>query len=292
MLPDLTPQETWSFSTQGETNDSQGVWFGRPTTSAKFERREVYEVCGELAKRLGVYDEYSDGGKTREDWCKSLYEAWAADNPDAPQTWEEGLEMGIYKKDLEASDGGTDPFIEDPEANPLSTATGKIQVYSPELAEFAQTWELEEGDEICPIPAFAPGVYNTLDDTTDEYPLIFVGYHTKAHTHSTYANNEIIQTAHRHNAWINPIDAEPRGIANGDTVRVKSPNGEIQIEARVTNRIIPGCVAIPQGMWHSADMQGDRVDFGGCTNTLSTRRCTPVAKGVGCHSAIIEVTKA
>lgn len=292
VLPDLTPQETWSFSTQGETNDSQGVWFGRPTTSAKFERREVYEVCGELAKRLGVYDEYSDGGKTREDWCKSLYEAWAADNPDAPQTWEEGLEMGIYKKDLEASDGGTDPFIEDPEANPLGTATGKIQVYSPELAEFAQTWELEEGDEICPIPAYAPGVYNTPDDTTDEYPLIFVGYHTKAHTHSTYANNEVIQTAHRHNAWINPIDAEPRGIANGDTVRVKSPNGEIQIEARVTNRIIPGCVAIPQGMWHSADMQGDRVDFGGCTNTLSTRRCTPVAKGVGCHSAIIEVTKA
>ena len=290
VLPDLTPQETWTLSSQGENNDSKGIWFGRPTSEPKFERREVYEVCGELAKRLGVYDEYSDGGKTREDWCKALYEQMAAENPQLPQTWEEGLEMGIYKEDI-VTPNETMPFIEDPEANPLGTATGKIQVYSPELAEFAATWELEDGEEICPIPAYTPGVYNAGDET-DEFPLLFVGYHTKAHTHSSYANNEVIQTAHRHNAWINPIDAEPRGIANGDTVRVTSPNGEIQIEARVTDRIIPGCVAIPQGMWHKADMQGDRVDFGGCTNTLSSRRATPVAKGVGCHSAIVEVVKA
>ena len=119
-----------------------------------------------------------------------------------------------------------------------------------------------------------------------------VGYHTKAHTHSSYANNQIIQDAHHHNAWINPIDAQERGIENGDTVRVKSAHGEIQIEARVTNRIIPGCVAIPQGMWHNADMQGDRVDFGGCINTLTSRRATPVGKAVGAHSAVVEVTKA
>lgn len=41
ILPDLTPQETWTLSTQGENNDTQGIWFGQPTTSAKFERREL-----------------------------------------------------------------------------------------------------------------------------------------------------------------------------------------------------------------------------------------------------------
>ena len=48
ILPDLTPQETWTLSTQGENNDTKGIWFGQPTTEPKFERREVYEVCADL----------------------------------------------------------------------------------------------------------------------------------------------------------------------------------------------------------------------------------------------------
>ena len=289
VLPDLTPQETWTLSTQGENNDTQGIWFGQPTASAKFERREVYEVCADLADRLGVKDAYTDGGKTREDWCRELYEEFRAENPDAP-TWEEGLAAGIYKKDIEV-DNATDPFIEDPAANPLETATGKIQIYSPELAEYAATWELQEGDVICPIPIYVPG-FDGPDSNTEEYPLQFTGYHTKAHTHSSYANNQIIQDAHRHNVWINPLDAAERNIETGDMVRVFNDHGEILIEAKVTDRIMPGVGAIPQGMWHDADMDGDRVDKGGCINTLTSRHCTPVAKATGQHTIIGQIAKA
>lgn len=289
ILPDLTPQETWTLSTQGENNDTQGIWFGQPTASAKFERREVYEVCADLADRLGVKDAYTDGGKTREDWCRELYEEFRAENPDAP-TWEEGLAAGIYKKDIEV-DNATDPFIEDPAANPLETATGKIQIYSPELAEYAATWELQEGDVICPIPIYVPG-FDGPDSNTEEHPLQFTGYHTKAHTHSSYANNQIIQDAHRHNVWINPLDAAERNIETGDMVRVFNDHGEILIEAKVTDRIMPGVGAIPQGMWHDADMDGDRVDKGGCINTLTSRHCTPVAKATGQHTIIGQIAKA
>ena len=289
ILPDLTPQETWTLSTQGENNDTKGIWFGQPTASAKFERREVYEVCADLADRLGVKDAYTDGGKTREDWCRELYEEFRAENPDAP-TWEEGLAAGIYKKDIEV-DNATDPFIEDPAANPLETATGKIQIYSPELAELAATWQIAEGDVISPIPQYVPG-FNGPDANTEEYPLQITGYHTKAHTHSSYANNQIIQDAHRHNVWINPLDAAERNIETGDMVRVFNDHGEILIEAKVTDRIMPGVGAIPQGMWHDADMDGDRVDKGGCINTLTSRHCTPVAKATGQHSIIGQIAKA
>ena len=79
----------------------------------------------------------------------------------------------------------------------------------------------------------------------------------------------------------------------GDKVRVKSPAGEIEIEALVTNRIIPGTIAIPQGAWHDADMNGDKVDKGGCVNTLTTYHPSPYAKGNGpAHSMIAQVTKA
>ncbi len=291
VLPDLTPQETWMLTGAGENSNYHGIWVGKPSTSAKFERREVYEVCADLAKRLGVYDEYTDGGKTREDWCKALYEETVADIDETLPSWDEMLEQGIYKGALIEPSTENDPFIDDPEANPLETATGKIQVYSPELAEMAQTWELPEGDRIYPIPAYFAG-YEGPDANTDEYPFQMVGYHTKAHTHSTYANNEIIQAAHPHVVWINPLDADGLGISSGDQCRVTSPHGTILIEARVTPRIIPGCLAIPQGSWHSADMQGDRVDHGGCINTLSSRHCTPIAKQTGQNTAICRIEKA
>ena len=96
----------------------------------------------------------------------------------------------------------------------------------------------------------------------------------------------------RHNVWINPLDAAERNIETGDMVRVFNDHGEILIEAKVTDRIMPGVGAIPQGMWHDADMDGDRVDKGGCINTLTSRHCTPVAKATGQHTIIGQIAKA
>ena len=49
-------------------------------------------------------------------------------------------------------------------------------------------------------------------------------------------------------------DRAERNIETGDMVRVFNDHGEILIEAKVTDRIMPGVGAIPQGMWHDADM--------------------------------------
>ena len=93
-------------------------------------------------------------------------------------------------------------------------------------------------------------------------------------------------------AWINPVDAEPRGIEQGDTVRVKNEFGEIELLAKVTPRVVPGTVAVSQGAWHDADMAGDRVDKGGSINTLTTQRPSPLSKGNPQHTNICEVVKA
>ena len=68
--------------------------------------------------------------------------------------------------------------------------------------------------------------------------------------------------------------------------------GEIRIEAKVTPRVIPGTVAIPQGMWHDADMNGDRIDHGGNINTLTIYRPSPLAKANPQHSNIGQIAKA
>ena len=286
ILPDLTPQETYSLSAAGEMNDSLGIWFGQPIREPLYERREVYEVCGELAKRLGVYDEYSEGGMTREDWCRKLYDE-LREEVDGLPTYDEGVAMGMYKRDVEI-DSSTELFIQDPEKNPLETATGKIQVYSPELAKLADEWELPEGDAIVPIPAYVPG-FEGAGSQTEQRPLQLFSFHYRAHTHSTYANNEVVQKSAAHQLWINPADAEPRGIADGDTVSVTTDRGEVHILAKVTNRIVPGAVALPEGGWYDPDSNG--IDKGGCINTLVSRHTNPISKGTGQQSSICEVKK-
>ena len=287
ILPDLTPQETYSLSAAGEMNDSLGIWFGQPIREPMYERREVYEVCGELAKRLGVYEEYSEGGLTREDWCRKLYNE-LREQVDGLPTYDEGVKMGMYKRDVEI-DTSIDPYIEDPAANPLATATGKIQVYAPELAELAKTWKLPEGEAIYPIPVYFPG-FEGPGTQTEERPLQLTSFHYRAHTHSTYTNNEVIQKASAHQLWINPADAEPRGIADNDYVNVTTDRGVVHILAKVTNRIIPGTVALPEGGWYDPDDQG--VDHGGCINTLTSRHVNPISKATGQQSGICQVEKA
>ncbi len=290
LLPDLTSQEQLSVVGAPYNDNVKAVIVGSPVYEPKFERRGVYEVCCELAKRLGVYDEFSDGGKTREDWSKQLYETFRAANPQIPE-WDQMLKQGVYKESKVGPLIAHQKFIEDPEANPLKTPTGKIEIFSEQLQVIKDTWEWEEGSTIEPIPCFIAG-FESYEELSDEYPLLIQGFHHKAHTHSSYANNAIVQEAAPHFAWISPVDAKSRGIADGDTIKVWTARGKIRILAKVTPRAMPGHVFIPQGTWHDANMDGDRIDRGGCINTLTIARPTPLAKCNPQHSNVGQMAKA
>ncbi|MFR7403639.1 MAG: molybdopterin-dependent oxidoreductase [Coriobacteriaceae bacterium] len=255
ILPDLTPQETWTLSTQGENNDTQGIWFGQPTASAKFERREVYEVCADLADRLGVKDAYTDGGRPRglvpravrgvprrESRRSHLGRAWQLAFTRRTSRWTT-----------------PDPFIEDPAANPLETATGKIQIYSPSWPSTPLRGSCRRATSSAPSRFTCPARRPRLN--TEEYPLQFTGYHTKAHTHSSYANNQIIRmpiaTTSGSIRWMRPSAYETGGMV------ACSDHGEILIEAKVTDRIMPGVVPFRRACGTMPTWTATRVDKGG-----------------------------
>lgn len=289
LLPDAMRSEQLNMQTQGYSEWYTGVTVGGPAQEAPGECRSSYDVCAEIADKFGKKDEFTEG-KTHDEWVQSLYEAGREAHPEMP-TWDEIREQGVYKVKLEPVVGLKD-FRDDPEGHPLATPSGKIEIYSETLAGLNDMWELDEDEHINPIPVFTPG-FQGYGTTTDEYPLYCTGFHHKSRTHSSYGFIPELEQVARQQLWINPVDATPRGIANGDMLAVKSPAGEIRIEAKVTPRIIPGTVGIPQGAWHKADMSGDKVDEGGCVNTLTTYKPTPLAKGNGpAHSMIVQVAKA
>ncbi len=96
---------------------------------------------------------------------------------------------------------------------------------------------------------FTPG-FQGYGSTTDGIRCIALASITRAAC-TAPTDSFLSLSKLRQQLWINPADAAPRGIANGDMLAVKSPAGRDScIEAKVTPRIIPGTVGIPQGAWH------------------------------------------
>ena len=87
------------------------------------------------------------------------------------------------------------------------------------------------------------------------------------------------------------MNFEYEGEKYGDMVRVFNHRGEVRLPAKVTPRILPGVSAMGQGAWHEANMSGDKIDHGGCVNTLTTLRPSPLAKGNPQHTNLVEIEK-
>ncbi len=292
LLPDLMTVEQEDIIPNDYAGNMGYLIFLQPVTSEKFERKPIYWILSEVAKRLGpdVYQKFTEG-RTQEQWLQHLYAKMLAKDPALP-SYDELKKMGIYKrKDPNGHFVAYKAFRDDPEANPLKTPSGKIEIYSSKLAEIARTWELEKDEVISPLPVYASTFEGWDSPERSTFPLQLFGFHYKSRTHSTYGNIDVLKAACRQEVWINPIDAQKRGIANGDMVRVFNHRGEVRLPAKVTPRILPGVSAMGQGAWHEANMSGDKIDHGGCVNTLTTLRPSPLAKGNPQHTNLVEIEK-
>ena len=174
-------------------------------------------------------------------------------------------------------------FRKDPENHPLKTPSGKIELFSQRL------YEKNNPKEIPAVPKYIQEWESPFGPEAEKYPLQALGHHYMSRVHSTHDNNEWTQEAFPQRVFINPIDAESRGIKNGDKVKVYNDRGAVVHACRITKKILPGVVNIPQGAWWKSDEEGN--DIGGNVNTLTSERWTPIAFGNAQHTIMVEVKK-
>ena len=60
----------------------------------------------------------------------------------------------------------------------------------------------------------------------------------------------LIKGEERCKVWIHPEDAQKMGIKENQFIKIKSTNGEIEIAAHITDKIMPGVISIPHGYGH------------------------------------------
>ena len=356
VLPDLFRME------QESAMDADG-WGRRIAAStgelgARFERRGAWKVCVELAKQWGIEDAFTEG-RTEGEWIRRLYEGDRERSTGLP-TFDRLLEEGLaWRADC------TEPFValadwrSDPDAHPLDTPSGKIELFSEQLAAAAEALRgtPDEG-AITPIPTYVPewgpaefaaekaaadgaqepDVELCADDQGSgsgaflpagrqecesgaglptsgckseasaepacDQPLRVFGFHSVARIHSSWGNVPAVSRRVPQVISINPADADARGIATGDLVEASNRFGTLRLPAHVTEDVIAGTIVMPQGAWWQAESRGTQnapgatsartaypVDIGGCVNTLTTSRPSPLAFGNPQHTCWCRLRK-
>jgi len=267
------------------------------------ESMSDYEAVGEVAKKLGIYDEYT-GGKTVDDWIKFGYDTCGAASM---ISWEELNEKGYFVVPL-ADGWKNDPpglinFANDPETDPLATPTGLIEFESMGLLD-----NFPEDEERPPVPHWVtggPGMYHDesmYGERCKKYSLLCISNHPRWRMHAELDDAAWLREIPTckikgpdgylyEPAWIHPSEAEKRDIKNGDIVSVYNERGVVLCGAYVTERIRSGTCYVDHGS--RGDPLTTRIDRGGNinaitpTHTLSTNTQGQVGSGF-----LVEVEKA
>jgi anaerobic selenocysteine-containing dehydrogenase len=138
---------------------------------------------------------------------------------------------------------------------------------------------------LCPadLDAAAPaGLYAYGEGPADpRWPLVLVSPATGKTISSTLG-----QLVRRPAAIvIHPADAEPRGVAPGDRVRVRSEFGDVRCVAAVSDEVRPGVVMLPKGLWSR------HTDDGATANALCPDGLSDLGGGATFNDARVEVER-
>jgi anaerobic selenocysteine-containing dehydrogenase len=85
---------------------------------------------------------------------------------------------------------------------------------------------------------------------------------------------------------IRVADALPRGIQDGDQVRLFNDRGAFHVVARVSDSVKPGVVRVPSGRWNKSSPGGSGI------NLLTSDRLTDIGGGPIFFSCLVEAVRA
>jgi len=240
------------------------------------ECKTDWEIGNLFAEKLGYedFDNFTD-----DQWLRIFVEK----NPEYAQhikDYDKFKKDGIHRVEMEEPYVAFRKQIEDPENNPFNTPSGKIEIFSQRLADL-------DDPMIPPVPKYITSAEDRNDPLIEKFPLQLLSPHPRVRAHSSLQNVDWLMEVEPHAVSINPVDAEPRGIRDGDEVYVFNDRGKLAIKAWVTKRIIPGVVSIYEGAYYDPDEEG--IDRGGCVNVLTNDTYSP-GGAAALKSALVQIT--
>jgi biotin/methionine sulfoxide reductase len=253
------------------------------------ETRDDYAIFAELADRLGTGKDFTEG-RTAMEWLRHLYDEWR-DNlaergravPGFAEFWAgDGLELPVASEPQVAFAD----FRADPEGHPLTTPTGKIEIFSATIDSFKYpdcpghpVWL--EPDEWLGSPA------------ARRLPLQLVANQPRSRLHSQLdvgAYSQSVKIAGREPVRMHPGDAAARGLRDGDLVRIFNDRGACLAGLAVDDAVRPGVAQLSTGAWYDPDPANPGFCRHGNPNVLTADRpSSTLSQGCTGQLALVEI---
>ncbi len=280
-----------------------------------FESKSDYWIFVQLADRLGVKSEFTEGN-TEEDWIEQMFNASGVSRQitlDAlkqkgyyvvplPENYKPnpGLRWFYEGRACDTPDY-FNPKRGTPKAGELGTISGKIEFVSESLKKFTP-----DDKERAPLAHYIPSWEGFDSELASKYPLQLISphprmtFHTHHDTHVQWLGeipaNRITKDGYDwHVVRVHPSDSAARGISNGDIVKLYNDRGTVLGIAVVTERMRPGVVHSYEGSsLYDPIEPGNPAspDRGGCVNILTpSRLMSENVVGMAPNSCLVEISK-
>jgi biotin/methionine sulfoxide reductase len=216
------------------------------------EARDDYDIFAGVSERLGFGEQFTEGRSARQ-WLEYLYNqtrrallARGVTTPAFDLFWEAGE---LLLPTLPWDGGIVRAFRRNPEAAPLPTPSGKIEIASARIASF--------GYADCPgHPTWLPPNEGAGSPASTRFPLHLVANQpaTRLHSQLDFGATSLASKINgREPVRIHPRDAAARGISDGDIVRLYNTRGACLAGAVLSEALRPGVVQLSTGAWYDPD---------------------------------------
>ncbi|WP_430335590.1 molybdopterin guanine dinucleotide-containing S/N-oxide reductase [Rhodococcus sp. ACT016] len=212
------------------------------------DARDDYDSFSALACRLGFGERFTEG-RSAQQWIEHLYEQWRgfvlADGGEAPE-FDEFWRRGHVRMRTEDGLSLFSEFRNDPEKSPLTTPSGRIEIFSADIDGF--------GYADC---AGHPRWYEPDEwlggERAQQFPLHLIANQPRTRLHGQLDHGAASQASKirgREPIRVHPADAVARGLGAGEVVRVFNDRGSCLAGVVLDDGVRPGVVQLSTGAWY------------------------------------------
>ncbi len=242
VVPSTTAYEREDYS--GSRNDPLLVAM-RALTEPYAESRDDYDTFAALAERLGVGDQFTQG-RTARQWLQHMYEKWSAGLDFAAPTFDQFWADGQLRLPTEPGLTLLSDFRADPHTHRLHTPSGRIEIFSADIDGFGYA-------DCVGHPAWFEPTEWLGGGRAATFPLHLLANQPASRLHSqldTGALSQGSKVSGREPIRMHPEDADERGLADGDVVRVYNDRGACLAGVVTDDGVRPRVVQLSTGAWY------------------------------------------